>query len=115
VTAYYPGQLRYPRRRLSFLEDAEDALQDATLEFIQHADALATIRKSDACTGVSLRQTMIDRYRPAATQRCLTEALVAQSHESSELGDHETLAAAERVKATCRVSNPNTAHCCSRS
>lgn len=92
--------LRYLRSRLASSEDAEDALQDASLNLIQHHHSLATIDKLDAWIGVSLRHTVVDRYRRAAARRRLTEALVAQPTDSSEPDDDETLTAEVCLVAT---------------
>lgn len=92
--------LRYLRSRLASPEDAEDALQDASLSLIQHQHALATTDKLDAWIGVSLRHTVIDRYRRAATRRRLVEALAAQPTDSPEPDDDATITAAACLVGT---------------
>ena len=91
--------LRSLRSRLPTMEDAEDALQDATLKLIQHVDALGRIEKPEAWVGVSLRHTVIDRYRRAAAQRRLAEALLAEPQDSLEPAEDERLTPAACLKS----------------
>lgn len=86
-----PRHLRYLRSRLASPEDAEDALQDATIKMLRRAQALTTIEKLDAWVSVALRHTVIDRYRRSAAQRRLIEALVAEPKASSDPDEDSTL------------------------
>lgn len=83
--------LRYLRSRLPSPEDAEDALQDATLKFLQNAETLAAAEKPEAWVGVSLRRMVVDRYRRAAAQRRMASAFAAEPREPSEADDDETV------------------------
>lgn len=92
LDAERPKHLRYLRSRLPSLEDAEDALQDATLKFLQNAETLAAADKPEAWVGVSLRRMVVDRYRRAAAQRRMTSALVAEPRDPAEPEEDETQA-----------------------
>lgn len=78
LAAERPRQLRYLRSRLPTAEDAEDAWQDASIRFLQHAATLAAAERPEAWMGVSLRRLVVDRYRRAAVQRRTAEALAAE-------------------------------------
>ena len=78
LAAERPRQLRFLRSRLPTPEDAEDAWQDASIRFLQHAQTLAAADHPQAWMGVSLRRLVVDRYRRAAVQRRTAEALAAQ-------------------------------------
>lgn len=78
LAAERPRQLRYLRSRLPTAEDAEDAWQDASIRFLQHAASLAAAERPEAWIGVSLRRLVVDRYRRAAVQRRTAEALAAE-------------------------------------
>jgi RNA polymerase sigma-70 factor (ECF subfamily) len=92
--------MRYLRRRLPSAEDAEDALQDATVKFIQSGHALSSVVHTDAWVGVSLRRIVIDRYRRAAAQRRMIEALATEPSEAIADDDDALVTAAECVKTT---------------
>ena len=92
--------LRFLRSQLPSLEDAEDALQDATLKLFRHAEALTTIEKPSSWVGVSLRHTVIDRYRRTAAQSRLTEALVAEPRESPDADEGGMPTASDCLQAT---------------
>jgi RNA polymerase sigma-70 factor (ECF subfamily) len=99
--------LRYLRGRLPSLEDAEDALQDATLKFIQNAETLNSVEKPEAWVGVSLRRVVVDRYRRAAAQRRMSKALAAEPVEATfDDEDDELLTPAECLKSTLRTLKP---------
>ena len=83
--------LRYLRSRLPSLEDAEDALQEATLKLIRHADVFMKAECPDAWVGTVLRNTVIDRYRRAAAQKRLTESLAIEPVASTETEEEDTL------------------------
>ena len=102
-----PRHLRYLRGRLPSLEDAEDALQDATIKFIQNAKTLDSVERPEAWVAVSLRRVVVDRYRRAATQRRMTDALAAEPLEVAG-GDEDTelLAPAECLKLSLRTLKP---------
>ena len=98
-----PRHLRYLRSRLPSVEDAEDALQDATVKFLQSGAALVSVGRPDAFVGVSLRRIVIDRYRRAAAQRRMSDAIAVEPVELVEAGtaeDDELLTPTECVKAT---------------
>lgn len=61
--------LRFCRRRLSRLEDAEDALQDFCLKVIRAARKPDHHEKIDAWLGRILRNTLTDHYRRRAARR----------------------------------------------
>lgn len=82
--------LRYLRRRLPSLEDAEDALQDATLKLLRHTVELTTIEKPDSWIATSLRHTVIDRYRRSAALSRLRDALVAEPPAGASPDDPAT-------------------------
>ena len=92
--------LRYLRSRLPSLEDAEDALQDATLKLMRHADVFTRASCPDAWVGVALRNTVIDRYRRAAAQRRLADSLLIEPAASTEEDEDDTLTPAACLKAT---------------
>ena len=83
--------LRYLRSRLPSPEDAEDALQDATLKFLQNAETLAAAERPEAWVGVSLRRMVVDRYRRSAAQRRMASALAAEPREAAEPDEDETV------------------------
>jgi RNA polymerase sigma-70 factor (ECF subfamily) len=91
--------LRYLRSRLPSPEDAEDALQDATLKLIRHADMFKKTECPDAWIGVALRNTVIDRYRRAAAQRRLAETLSIEPAASTESEEEDTLTPIACLKA----------------
>ena len=95
-----PRHLRYLRHRLPSIEDAEDALQDATVKFIQTDAGLASVVHTDAWIGLSLRRIVVDRYRRAGAQRRMTEAFAAEPTAATANDDDELVTAAECVKAT---------------
>jgi RNA polymerase sigma-70 factor (ECF subfamily) len=99
-----PRHLAYLRSRLPSLDDAEDALQDATLKFLQNADAHAAAERPDAWVGVSLRRVVVDRYRRAATRRRMTDGLAAEPVWAED--NEDTLTPAECVKATLPALKP---------
>lgn len=72
------GQVRFLRSRLPSHEDAEDAWQDASIKFLQHAHALEAAERPEAWMAVSLRRLVVDRYRRAAVQRRLAETLAVE-------------------------------------
>lgn len=72
------GQVRFLRSRLPSHEDAEDAWQDASIKFLQHAQALEAAERPGAWMAVSLRRLVVDRYRRAAVQRRLAETLAVE-------------------------------------
>lgn len=78
LAAERPRQIRFLRSRLPSLEDAEDAWQDASIKFLQNAEALVVAERPEAWMGVSLRRLVVDRYRRAAVRRRMLEALAAQ-------------------------------------
>lgn len=92
--------LRYLRGRLPSTEDAEDALQDATVKFFQNAGSLDKLEKREAWVGTSLRHTVIDRYRRTAAQRRLAEALREEPSDPLEDQEDATITAAECIKVT---------------
>lgn len=98
--------LRYLRSRLPCLEDAEDALQDATVKLMRHADVFTRAKCPDAWVGVALRNTVIDRYRRAAAQRRLTESLAIEPAESTESDEEDTLTPIACLKATLLTLKP---------
>jgi RNA polymerase sigma-70 factor (ECF subfamily) len=104
--AQRPLHLRYLRARLPSREDAEDALQDATLKFIQNAESFASVERLDAWVSVSLRRVVIDRYRRAAAQRRMTEALAAEPPEPTDQAEDETLTPTECVKSALSALKP---------
>ncbi len=85
------SHLRYLRSRLPTWEDAEDALQDATLKLIKHTDSYAKAESPAAWIQAALRNIVIDRYRRAATQKRLIESLLVEPTLSAEPDQHETL------------------------
>ena len=91
--------LRYLRSRLPTVEDAEDALQDATIKFLQRGEALVSVEHPDAWVGVSLRRIVVDRYRRAAAQRRLADAIAVEPVEAASDEEDELIAPAECVKA----------------
>jgi RNA polymerase sigma-70 factor (ECF subfamily) len=95
--------LRYLRGRLPSLEDAEDALQDATLKFIQNAETLKLVEKPEAWVGVSLRRVVVDRYRRAAALRRMTEALAAEPAETDCGDEDEMLTPVQCLKSTLQM------------
>jgi RNA polymerase sigma-70 factor (ECF subfamily) len=97
--------LRYLRSRLPTREDAEDALQDATLKFIQNADSFAAVREPEAWMGVSLRRVVVDRYRRAAAQRRMTDALAVEPAEPAYCDD-EMITPGECLKSTLQTLKP---------
>jgi RNA polymerase sigma-70 factor (ECF subfamily) len=101
-----PRHLRYLRSRLPSLEDAEDALQDAALKFIQSAESFASVERPDAWVAVSLRRVVVDRYRRTAAQRRMTEALAAEPPESTGQDEDETLTPTECVKSVLPTLKP---------
>lgn len=92
--------LRYLRSRLPSDEDAEDALQDATIKFLQSGEALVSVGHPDAFIGVSLRRIVVDRYRRTAAQRRMTDAMAVAPIEAGTAQDDELLTPTECVKAT---------------
>lgn len=84
--------LRYLRSRLPSLEDAEDALQDATLKFLQNAETFAAAERPEAWVGVSLRRMVVDRYRRSAAQRRMASAFAAEPSETAEPDEDDTRA-----------------------
>nr|WP_249778170.1 sigma-70 family RNA polymerase sigma factor [Phenylobacterium glaciei] len=106
LQAERPQHLRYLRSRLPSLEDAEDALQDATLKLVRHAAALTSIEKPSSWVGVSLRHTVIDRYRRTAAQRRLSEALLSEPQESPDADDLEMRTASDCLRATLPTLRP---------
>jgi RNA polymerase sigma-70 factor (ECF subfamily) len=91
--------LRYLRNRLPSVEDAEDALQDATIKFLQSGEALASVQHPDAWVGVSLRRIVVDRYRRAAVQRRLADAIAVEPVNAASDDDDELVMPMECVKA----------------
>jgi RNA polymerase sigma-70 factor (ECF subfamily) len=91
--------LRYLRSRLPSVEDAEDALQDATIKFLQNGEALVSVEHPDAWVGVSLRRIVVDRYRRAAAQRRLADAIAVEPVEAASDDEDELVTPAECVKA----------------
>lgn len=98
--------LRYLRSRLPTAEDAEDALQDATLKFLQNANAFASVEKPEAWVSVSLRRMVVDRYRRAAAHRRMTEALAAEPREPTGCDD-DLLIPTECLKSTLQALKPD--------
>ena len=90
--------LRYLRSRLPSSEDAEDALQDATLKFLQNAETLAAAEKPEAWVGVSLRRMVVDRYRRGAAQRRMASAFAAEPRETAEPEEDDTVTPIECLK-----------------
>ncbi len=78
LAAERPRQIRFLRSRLPSLEDAEDAWQDASIKFLQNAEALVAAERPEAWMGASLRRLVVDRYRRAAVRRRTLDALAAQ-------------------------------------
>jgi RNA polymerase sigma-70 factor (ECF subfamily) len=102
-----PRYLRYLRGRLPSLEDAEDALQDATLKFVRNEKALDLVKRPEAWVAVSLRRVVVDRYRRAAAQRRMTDALAAEPIEVANGDeDDELQAPAECLKSSLRTLQP---------
>lgn len=66
--------MRYFRRRLRSREDAEDALQDASLKAIRSAMNLRSPERADAWLGSVMRSTLVDRYRLSSARRRAEEA-----------------------------------------
>jgi len=92
--------LRYLRSRLPSFEEAEDALQDATLKLMRHADIFIRTENPEAWVGVALRNTVIDRYRRAAARRRLAESLSIEPAQSTESDEEDTLTPIACLKAT---------------
>lgn len=66
--------LRYYRRRLGTLDEAEDALQDFCLRALQYSYQLQDTKRLHGWLSRVLRSTLIDRYRrSAARDRLLAE------------------------------------------
>jgi RNA polymerase sigma-70 factor (ECF subfamily) len=99
--------LRYLRSRLPSLEDAEDALQDATLKFFQNAETFNSVEKPEAWIGVSLRRVVVDRYRRAAARRRLGEVLAADPPEAADDGEDEMFARAGCLRSTLHMLKPD--------
>jgi RNA polymerase sigma-70 factor (ECF subfamily) len=97
LAAERPAQIRFLRSRLPSLEDAEDVWQDASIRFLQHAQALQDAERPAAWMAVSLRRLVVDRYRRAAVQRRMAETLAAQPAEPAPCDADEDLA----VPAEC--------------
>jgi RNA polymerase sigma-70 factor (ECF subfamily) len=106
VNADRPQMLRFLRGRLPSPEDAEDALQDATLKFLQNANALSAAQRPAAWVSVSLGRVVIDRYRRAASRRRMTDALAVEPGPSGSGDDEDTLTPAECVKSMLPALKP---------
>ncbi|MFT4935937.1 MAG: RNA polymerase sigma-70 factor (ECF subfamily) [Pseudoalteromonas distincta] len=78
LAAERPAQIRFLRSRLPSLEEAEDAWQDASIKFLQHARTLQAAERPEAWMAVSLRRLVVDRYRRAAVRRRLAESLAVE-------------------------------------
>jgi RNA polymerase sigma-70 factor (ECF subfamily) len=84
-----PRNLRFLRSRLPSREDAEDALQDASLKLFQNIEALATVDNPHAWIAASLNHTVIDRYRRGAARRRLSDAIAAEPSAPDEPQDSD--------------------------
>lgn len=95
-------RLRFLRSRLPSLEDAEDALQDTALKFLQASDHDgAAIEHPDAWVDASLRRIVIDRYRRAAVHHRMRQALAAAALLDNRPEDRDdALTAAQCLKET---------------
>ncbi|MCI3130834.1 RNA polymerase sigma factor [Phenylobacterium aquaticum] len=107
LAAERAGQVRFLRGRLPSHEDAEDAWQDASIKFLQHAGTLQAAERPEAWMAVSLRRIVVDRYRRAAVRRRLAETLAAQPAPDGP-GEEEDLAAAtECLKGLLATLKPD--------
>ncbi|WP_231733148.1 RNA polymerase sigma factor [Phenylobacterium sp. CCH12-B4] len=118
LAAERPRQLRYLRSRLPTAEDAEDAWQDASIRFLQHAASLAAAERPEAWMGVSLRRLVVDRYRRAAVQRRTAEALAAEplpqplADPEAEVELQAAAVRLHRARAALRAAMDENCHAC---
>ena len=78
--------MRYFRRRLRSREDAEDALQDASLKAIRCAGNLRDPERADAWLGSVMRSTLVDKYRLASARRRGEEAFARDASDAGGEG-----------------------------
>jgi RNA polymerase sigma-70 factor (ECF subfamily) len=102
-----PRQLRFLRSRLPNLQDAEDAWQDASVRFIQHAGALAAADSPATWMRASLRRLVIDRYRRAASRSRMIEAFNAEITDEDDDQADEFIAPGECLTATIGELKPD--------
>ncbi|MFT4935081.1 MAG: RNA polymerase sigma-70 factor (ECF subfamily) [Pseudoalteromonas distincta] len=106
LDAERPRQLRYLRARLPAGDDAEDVWQEAAIRFLNHAPTLAAAERPDAWMNVSLRRLVVDRYRRAAAQRRMAEAVAAEPAPDAEADAPDLATPAECLKATLAELRP---------
>ncbi len=107
LAAERAGQIRFLRGRLPSLEEAEDAWQDASIKFLQHAKALEDADRPEAWMTVSLRRMVVDRYRRAAVRRRLAESLAAQPAAAGPGEEEDLVAPTECLKGLVAGLKPD--------
>jgi len=107
LAAERAGQIRFLRGRLPSLEEAEDAWQDASIKFLQHAKALEGAERPEAWMAVSLRRMVVDRYRRAAVRRRLAESLAVEPVADAPSDEDDLVAPAECLKGLLAGLKPD--------